>query len=228
MFLYLFHSSPTAATLRCVNQALEGLRDLSRPVTWHKAKCAGRRSVSRLLEQSGTDSPLDDDSLVDNIMLLTAMASRMSTRALHLQSRSCSGTGTCWNLPIERPELFPDAVDECLRFESPGQYQGRITREALEIDGIAIRANSVVLLALASANRDRTPFPIRQVSHRTQGPSPPCLWRGPARLHRRGLGQHGVRGFLRGIRRSLESNAIGTGELDWTARAGHRWPWPCR
>ncbi|MDF3293684.1 cytochrome P450 [Streptomyces silvisoli] len=61
-------------------------------------------------------------------------------------------------LLAERPELWPNAVDEMLRVESPVQ---RISRRALqdtEIAGVALREGEIVVVMLGAANRDPLVF----------------------------------------------------------------------
>lgn len=56
------------------------------------------------------------------------------------------------------PELWPNAVEEILRFASPVQRTARVAREDAEIEGFAIRRGTVVSLLLAGANRDPEVF----------------------------------------------------------------------
>ncbi|RJL27220.1 cytochrome P450 [Bailinhaonella thermotolerans] len=57
------------------------------------------------------------------------------------------------------PALIPSAVEEFLRYDTPTQVTGRIVVEPLEIAGQPVRPGRVVLLLLASANRDPRRFP---------------------------------------------------------------------
>lgn len=60
----------------------------------------------------------------------------------------------------ERPELLPSAVEEFLRWDSPVQSTpARFAAEDVEYSGVTIPAGSVVVLSLASANRDAERFP---------------------------------------------------------------------
>jgi len=54
--------------------------------------------------------------------------------------------------------LVPGLVEESLRVESPVQWQPRVTVCDTEIDGVSIPAQSLVLVLLASANRDERTF----------------------------------------------------------------------
>ncbi|WP_174184545.1 cytochrome P450 [Nocardia barduliensis] len=58
----------------------------------------------------------------------------------------------------EDPELWPNAVEEILRFDSPVQTTARTALTDVEIDGIPVRAGNTVVLSLAGANRDPAVF----------------------------------------------------------------------
>ena len=59
----------------------------------------------------------------------------------------------------ERPELWPNAVEEILRLEPPVQMTLRIAYADTELGGRAIRRGSPVTAMLAGANRDPEVFP---------------------------------------------------------------------
>lgn len=58
----------------------------------------------------------------------------------------------------ERPELWPNAVEEILRLDSPVQLSARIARRDVEVGGTPIRRGQMVVLYLAGANRDPAVF----------------------------------------------------------------------
>jgi vitamin D3 1,25-hydroxylase len=59
-----------------------------------------------------------------------------------------------------RPDLLPGAVEEFLRWDSPvHSTPARFAAEDVEYSGVTIPAGSVVVLSLASANRDPDRFP---------------------------------------------------------------------
>lgn len=57
-----------------------------------------------------------------------------------------------------RPELWPTAVEEILRLDSPVQLSARIAAKDCEIAGTRIRAGQGIILYLAGANRDPNVF----------------------------------------------------------------------
>ncbi|MQY19975.1 cytochrome P450 [Nocardia macrotermitis] len=56
------------------------------------------------------------------------------------------------------PELWPNAVEEVLRFDAPVQNTGRVTLEEVEYEGVRLRKGTTVVLSLAGANRDPNVF----------------------------------------------------------------------
>jgi hypothetical protein len=58
----------------------------------------------------------------------------------------------------ERPELWPNAVDEILRFDSPVQRTARRALRDTEIAGVPIRRESLIIVLLGGVNRDPAVF----------------------------------------------------------------------
>jgi cytochrome P450 len=59
----------------------------------------------------------------------------------------------------QRPELWPNAVEEILRLESPVQLTGRVALNDVEVSGRRIERAEMVIIYLAAANRDPKVFP---------------------------------------------------------------------
>jgi cytochrome P450 len=57
-----------------------------------------------------------------------------------------------------RPELWPNAVEEALRVESPVQLTGRTALRDTHVAGVRVPAGSIVTTLLAGANRDPDVF----------------------------------------------------------------------
>ncbi|TDK95517.1 cytochrome P450 [Mycobacterium paragordonae] len=58
----------------------------------------------------------------------------------------------------DRPELWPNAVEEILRLDSPVQLTARVAGSDVEVAGMPIYRDEVVVVYLAAANRDPTVF----------------------------------------------------------------------
>ncbi|MDD4866271.1 MAG: cytochrome P450 [Mycobacterium sp.] len=59
----------------------------------------------------------------------------------------------------QRPDLWPNAVEEILRLDSPVQLTARVALYEVEVAGMRIRRGGLVLVYLAAANRDPAVFP---------------------------------------------------------------------
>jgi cytochrome P450 len=59
----------------------------------------------------------------------------------------------------QRPELWPNAVEEILRMESPVQLTARLALRDVEVAGMRIERGELVVIYLAAANRDPSVFP---------------------------------------------------------------------
>ena len=59
----------------------------------------------------------------------------------------------------QRPELWPNAVEEILRLDSPVQLTARVALNDVEMAGMQINAGELVVVYLAAANRDPAVFP---------------------------------------------------------------------
>jgi cytochrome P450 len=58
-----------------------------------------------------------------------------------------------------RPELWPNAVEEILRLESPVQLTARVARNDVEVAGRQVERGELAVVYLAAANRDPSVFP---------------------------------------------------------------------
>ncbi len=58
----------------------------------------------------------------------------------------------------QRPELWPNAVEEILRLDSPVQLTARVARNDVEVAGMPVQAGELVVIYLAAANRDPSVF----------------------------------------------------------------------
>ncbi|MGO9928702.1 MAG: cytochrome P450 [Mycobacterium sp.] len=59
----------------------------------------------------------------------------------------------------QRPELWPNAVEEILRLDSPVQLTARVALKDVEAAGMQIKPGELVVIYLAAANRDPSVFP---------------------------------------------------------------------
>ena len=221
-FFDLFHAIPDKANFERLNQNLADFR----------AYVLARIEQAKTQRDQGFISDLcaaapaqtDTNVIADNLMLLAAdgVGNVQSglTNCMAVLLRQQALPAQLFASPKDRGML----VDECLRLESPGQYQGRITLEDVAIGGMEIRAHSIVLLGLASANRDPEAFAAPTEFDPTRSRPQHLAFGNGAHmclgnvLVRKEIGialQH-LFGDGRQLRRIDPA-------LDWLPRPGHRW-----
>ncbi|MEC9343478.1 MAG: cytochrome P450, partial [Pseudomonadota bacterium] len=225
LFFYLFHSIPGKEVLEQVNQALAEFRRHVGAAVEERRRNPRDDFLTVLMQASKGDFAFNEREVVDNCMLLTADGIENPQTGLATAVATLLRHGDQLKRLQADPTLVGPAVEECLRYESPGQYQGRVALETVEIGGKTIRANSVVLHVLAAANRDPAVFPR---------PDRFDIDRNGARHLAFGVGQHAcIGGTLVGMefRAALSALFDGSREflprtdrLEGVARAGHRWP----
>ena len=224
-FFYLFHAIPNDQVLQEVNRALEEFRAYVQDHVAARRKAPGDDLLSLLIAARRGDESLSEQEIIDNAMLLTADGIENVWAGLATAVYTLLRHPDQLDRVIRDESLVPAAVQECLRFESPGQYQGRIAKETLEIGGKTIKTYSVVLLLLASANRDATVYPDpERFDVGREGPRNVAF----------GAGRHACIGgmlveieFSAAFRTLFRTPGIELkppAEVEWATRAGHRWP----
>lgn len=76
---------------------------------------------------------------------------------------------------VRNPRVFATGVEECFRYASPLQLQGRRTTQEVSIPSGTIPPNTEVIIAQASANRDERVFAEPERFDLKRPPKPPHL-----------------------------------------------------
>jgi pimeloyl-[acyl-carrier protein] synthase len=143
-------------------QLLEGSLREFRP--WcleivQQRKAEPRQDLISAWLAAGRDGGLTDLQIADTAMLLVAdgvenVASLVgSSVAILMQHPDVVARMQ------SDPAFLEDVVQECVRFESPGQYIARVAQQDVVIGGQQIRRHESVLLVLGAANRDPAVYP---------------------------------------------------------------------
>jgi cytochrome P450 len=104
------------------------------------------------------EGKLADDELLSIAMLLLAAGFETTVNLIG------NGTRLLLDHPDQRArlaaerDLWPNAVEEMLRFESPVQRTGRVAARDTEVCGIPVRRGSLIITHLGGANRDPAVF----------------------------------------------------------------------
>jgi cytochrome P450 len=115
--------------------------------------------VDRLLGAEVDGAPLPDEIVTEMVFMLLNGGIDTSTALIasmfgHLGAQP----GRRAELAAD-PDLIPTAVDEMLRYFTPGTGVARTVTAPVELSGVALRPGDRVLLALGSANNDPDMFP---------------------------------------------------------------------
>ena len=138
-----------------------GLRALQRWMEGHFAQLRahpGDNILSTLVHAHAAEGKLTQDELSATAMLLLAAGFETTVNLIG------NGAALLVEHPDQRerlraePTLWPNAVDEMLRFDSPVQRTGRMAQRDTEVAGVPVAAGQPVMTLLGGANRDPDVF----------------------------------------------------------------------
>lgn len=97
---------------------------------------------------------LSDDEILDNAIFLYAAGHETTVNLIGNGLLALLRNPEQFERLRANPELTPNAVEECLRYDSPVQFTRRITTADVELGGRLVPAGAIVLVCLGAANRD--------------------------------------------------------------------------
>lgn len=148
----------TWAQYQTVQQGLAGFN------TWLDTHLQGLRRnrgtdlMSQLIDATEDGVPLDTDELRAIAGLVLAAGFETTVNLLGNGIRLLLNSPDQLALLQHDPSLWPGAVEEILRFDSPVQLTARMARTDTHVAGTLVRAGQVVVVYLAAANRDPQVF----------------------------------------------------------------------
>ncbi len=141
-----------------VEQGLAGFSD------WLVAHLAALRAnpgdnlMSQLIEAAEGGVRLDESELRAVAGLVLAAGFETTVNLLGNGIRLLLNNPDQHAALSEDPSLWPNAVEEILRLDSPVQLTARVALRDNEIAGARVRAGEIVIICLAAANRDPEVF----------------------------------------------------------------------
>jgi cytochrome P450 len=114
--------------------------------------------MSQLIAASEGGARLNDEELRATAGLVLAAGFETTVNLLGSGIRILLEHPDQLAMLLERPELWPGAVEEILRLESPVQLSARLAVVDTEVAGRTVKAGELVILYLAGANRDPEVF----------------------------------------------------------------------
>jgi cytochrome P450 len=150
---------PWKETERRQYQAIRSMSDYFRRLIANRPDPPEQDVLSALINDH-QEGRLSSDELIGNCMLLMIAGHETTVNLLGNGLYLLLQYPEQAHLLRQKPEIWPSAIEEILRFESPVQ-QGtfRVTTEPIGIAGTRLDAGSRVTAHIGSANRDPNQFP---------------------------------------------------------------------
>jgi pimeloyl-[acyl-carrier protein] synthase len=223
-FFYLFTYIPSEEIRIELDKNLNSFRDYFSSLIEKRRREPKNDFISMMLAMEKEGDVLNNAELIDNCMLLYSDGVENVDRGIANAVYALFMFPEQLKCLQQQPELISNAVDECLRYESPAQYIGRIAQEDLVIRDKVIKKNEAVLLILGAANRDPLQF---------DEPDTIDLLRDQSLHLSFGKGRHSCIGAqlvklemetaLLSLLKTFPAIKLKTTKPKWTQRLGHRW-----
>ena len=114
--------------------------------------------MSQLIDASEGGTRLNDEELRATAGLVLAAGFETTVNLLGSGIRILLDHPDQLARLLDEPDLWPGAVEEILRLESPVQLSARVARVDTEVAGRQVKRGELVILYLAGANRDPEVF----------------------------------------------------------------------
>ncbi len=142
-----------------VESGLDGFNTWLAEHLGHLKRHPGDDLMSQIIAAGDEGARLDDEELRAIAGLVLAAGFETTVNLLGNGIRILLEHPDQLALVLANPELWPGAVEEILRLESPVQLSARIALVDTEAAGRPIAPGELVILYLAGANRDPAVFP---------------------------------------------------------------------
>jgi cytochrome P450 len=113
----------------------------------------------QMAESGSAETYLDETELEAIAGLVLAAGFETTVNLLGNGIRMLLDTPQHLDTLRQRPDLWPNAVEEILRLDSPVQLTARLALNDVDLAGMRVQRGSLVLVYLAAANRDPSVFP---------------------------------------------------------------------
>ena len=147
---------------RRVQRGIEGFNSWLTEHLQQLRRTPGDDLMSQLIRKAESGSPetyLDDGELHAVAGLVLAAGFETTVNLLGNGIRMLLDNPEHLHTLSQRPQLWPNAVEEILRLESPVQLTARLALNDTEVAGNPVKQGEMVIVYVAAANRDPAVFP---------------------------------------------------------------------
>ncbi len=145
-------------TLAAVNSAVGELDSYFTYLITAKRAEPADDLLSALVHSSNVDGAMSPIELVANAILMYLAGHETTAGAVSLAVLALHRNPDQLGLLKATPALRGGAVEELLRYDSPGQATARIATEPISLSGTDIKAGDMLVAYIAAANRDPAVF----------------------------------------------------------------------
>jgi hypothetical protein len=147
---------------RRVQRGIEGFNSWLTEHLQQLRRTPGDDLMSQLIRKAESGSPetyLDEAELHAVAGLVLAAGFETTVNLLGNGIRMLLDNPEHLRTLSQRPQLWPNAVEEILRLESPVQLTARLALNDTEVAGTPVKQGELVIVYVAAANRDAAVFP---------------------------------------------------------------------
>ena len=141
-----------------VQEGIEGFNRWLSEHLDHLRRNPGDDLMSQIIAASDAGPRLDKEELLALAGLVLAAGFETTVNLLGNGIRMLLDNPEHLETLADRPELWPNTVEEILRLESPVQMSGRVADVDTEVAGIRVLRGELVIIYLAGANLDPSVF----------------------------------------------------------------------
>nr|WP_237421806.1 cytochrome P450 [Gordonia sp. SID5947] len=110
-------------------------------------------------DETGEVRKLSRDELLTYVNVVSGAGNETTTRLIGWAGKVLAEHPDQRRELVENPDLIPNAIEELLRFEAPAPHVARYVTRDIELHGRKVPEGSVMMMLIASANRDHRQFP---------------------------------------------------------------------
>jgi cytochrome P450 len=114
--------------------------------------------ITQLVQAEEAGDRLTTAELRANVHLLFAAGHETTVNLIGNGLLSLLRQPEQWQILRDDPSLIPNAIEEILRFECPVQAVARVVAEPIELQGVALDRQELVVALIGAANRDPDVF----------------------------------------------------------------------
>jgi cytochrome P450 len=109
-------------------------------------------------DSDGVDKHLNKQTILNYVGMLAAAGNETTVRLIGWAGKLLAEHPDQRRELVADPSLIPDAIEELLRYEAPSPVNARYLSRDVELYGVTVKRDSVMLLLNGSANRDERMF----------------------------------------------------------------------